>query len=81
MLRTLECVRNTVLHTHTHTHTLTHVLKIYTCYSCLLWVVDAAVSAPPVIHPRPPVSETATPVKSTPAPPPPTATSGPQGDS
>jgi hypothetical protein len=37
------------------------------------------VSAPPVIHQRPPVSETTTPAKATPAPPPPTATSGPQG--
>lgn len=43
-------------------------------------MVDATVSAPPVIHPRPPVSETTTPVKASPAPPPPTATSGPQGD-
>lgn len=43
-------------------------------------VVDATVSAPPVIHQRPPVSETTTAAKATPAPPPPTATSGPQGE-
>lgn len=43
-------------------------------------VVNATVSAPPVIHQRQPVSETTTAAKATPAPPPPTATSGPQGE-